>query len=498
MDSFFDLLMVGLNQVLTIEFLIYIFIGSFIGIVFAAIPGLSTGMAVILALPLTYGMSSIEGLTMMTGIYIGGMSGGLISACLLGIPGTSSAVATTFDGYPMAKGGNPGRAIGIGVWASFFGGLVGAIALMLFAPLIARFATKFGPWEYFSLVLFGLTIIAGVSGGAMLKGLIAGLLGLVLGMVGSDPLFGTPRMTFGISALKGGIDFIPLLIGIFAISQLMGDLEEDEKEINFSPQTLKIPHIQCIKDIFKYKMATSVASFIGLLVGALPGAGATISNMWAYDQVKKLSKNRDKFGTGEPEGIIAAEASNSATAGGSLIPMLALGVPGNAISAIMMGAVIIHGIAPGPLFITSHPDLAYGLFIAFIVANFSVVLLQSIFTNLYTKILIVPRSYMIPIVLVFCVVGSFANNNMMSDIFIMLIAGILGYAMAKLKVPIASLVLGHLLGILLEENFRAAYMTSSNLLLFVTRPISIFFILLSVFSVIYNIRQETKAKNNCA
>ncbi len=476
-------LMGGFSAILQPLTLVLMTLGSVWGIVFAAIPGLSTGMAVVLALPLTYGMSSIDGLATLSGIYLGGMSGGLIGSTLLGIPGTASAVATTFDGFPMARAGFPGKAMGIGIWASFFGGIFGAIALVISAPSIARLATRLGPWEYTSLVILGMTMIASLSGKSVPKGFISGILGVIAGTVGSDPIFGATRLTFGLRTLRGGLHFIPVMIGLFAISQLMSDLEKNHAPKQYSGDRLRIPNRESLRTIAGNLRALTVSSLGGLFIGALPGVGASISNIWAYDQVKRMSPRRARFGTGEPEGIIAAEASNSATAGGTLIPMLALGLPGNPISVIMMGAVMIHGITPGPLFISRHADIAYGLFAAFLVVNVLVLLCQLLFTRFYVKVLSVPVRILAPIVIVFCVIGAFAHNNRMSDVYIMLGSGVVGYALNRLGIPLAPAILGLILGPTLEENVRIALMTTNAFTPFVTRPISALFLLLALVSV---------------
>ena len=482
--EFLSLLSQGFGVILNIETLLLMIAGAFGGIVFAAVPGLSTGMAVVLALPLTYGMTGVNGLATMSAIYVGGMSGGLIGSTLLGIPGTSSAVATTFDGFPLARSGFPGKAMGIGLWASFVGGVFGSIILMATAPSIARLASRLGPWEYASLILFGMTMIASLTGKSVLKGFIAGVLGIVLGTVGADPILGSSRLTFGIRGLRGGFHFIPVMIGLYAISQLMKDIESPQETHRYEAKHLHIPHLESLLLVIRNLKATIVSLVSGVAIGALPGVGATISNIWSYDQVRRLSRNREEFGKGSPEGIIAAEAANSATAGGTLIPMLALGLPGNPISVVMMGAVIIHGIIPGPLFIPQHPDLAYGLFAAFFLANFIVIVVQSAFTRLYVRVLQVSIRYLAPIIIVFCVVGAFAHNNRVFDVFVMFGAGILGYLFTRLGIPLAPIILGMILGPTLEENVRVALMTSYELLPFATRPVSLLFLVLAAVSVV--------------
>ncbi|MEW6673716.1 MAG: tripartite tricarboxylate transporter permease [Thermodesulfobacteriota bacterium] len=472
-------------------------IGSIGGIVFGAIPGLSVPMAVAVTLPFTYGMTPMQGLATMCGVYIGGMSGGLVSAILIGIPGTPGAVSTVFDGFPMARKGEGGMALGIGIWASFFGGLLGCLVLMFSAPGIANAALKFGPWELFSLIVFGMTILATIGGGSVIKGLVSGVLGMIAGTVGADPIFNEGRMMFGFNILMGGIPFVPAMIGMYAVSQLMQDVEKTESWTADPPKTDKTPRIPVWRSAIvtlKHYKETLFATGVGVFIGALPGAGSIISNIFAYDQIKKFSKHPEKFGTGIPEGIIASEAANSSVAGGSLIPMITLGIPGNAISAIMMGAVVLHGIQPGPLFISTQPELAYGLFMAFVFANFSVLLIQIYFVRIAVFFLRISRALLAPVIFVFCVVGAYSVSYRLFDLYLVAISGIIAYIMVKLKVPLAPFVLGLVLTPIAETNMRVALMTDPNPWLFTTRPISLFFLILSLISIGWTIKSSKPHK----
>ncbi|MDH3594340.1 MAG: tripartite tricarboxylate transporter permease, partial [Rhodospirillales bacterium] len=355
-------------QVFQFKLLALITVGTLAGIVAGAIPGFTITMAIVLTLPFTFGMSPVEGLSTMLGVFVGGFSGGLISGTLLGIPGTPSSVATTFDGFPLARRGHPGLALGVGVWSSFFGGLIGAVLLMSFAPPLALIGLWFGPWEYFALIVFALTIIASLSGESLLKGGIAGVLGLLLAMVGEDAITATSRFSFGIDDLNQGFSILPVLIGLFAFSQLLSDVERKEGAqsalIEAKAETIKIEHWEAIRTIFRQPLNLIRSSLIGVFIGALPAAGGTISNVLSYDQSKKASKHPEKYGTGIPDGVIASEAANNGTAGGALITMMALGIPGDIVTAIMLGALLIHNVVPGPTFITEEPMLAYGIFMA--------------------------------------------------------------------------------------------------------------------------------------
>jgi putative tricarboxylic transport membrane protein len=491
MDTYLQLVVQSLVILVDPKILLFIFSGALGGIIFGAIPGLSVPMAVAITLPFTYGMTPMEGLATMCGVYIGGMSGGLISAILLGIPGTPGAVATVFDGFPMARKGEGGMALGIGIWASFWGGLLGCLVLMMAAPVLLTYILYFGPWEIFSLIIFGMTILATIGGGSVIKALVSGVLGMIAGCVGTDPIFNTGRLTFGMGILMGGIPFIPLLIGMFAVSQLMFDLEktqawrEEAKRVTSAP---RMPFFRSMMVTIKYYKETLFASAVGIFMGALPGLGSVISNIFSYDQIKRFSKKPELFGTGIPQGVIASEAANSSVAGGSLIPMITLGIPGNSISAIMMGAVMLHGIQPGPLFMSSNPELTYGLFTAFVFANVAVLLLQIFVVKVSVKVLRVPGALLTPLILIFCVVGSYSVNYLLLDIYLVSVTGIIAYGMIKLGIPLAPFIIGLILTPIAETNLRIALMTSSDLWLFVTRPISGIFLLLAVFSLLWSIK----------
>ena len=467
--------------------LLLLFLGTLTGIVVGCIPGFTITMGAALVLPLTFGMSSIEGLATMTGVLVGGLAGGQITGILLGIPGTPSSVATVFDGHPMAKNGEPGTALATGTWASFFGGLISALVLMFFTPPLAEMALKFGPWEFFSLVFFGLTIIASLSGKSLVKGIISGLIGLIAATIGTDPMTGVPRFDFGIPVLTGGFSFLPVLIGLFAFSQLMGNLEKkqnisqgliEKSKLTFSSRKI-------IKEIFKHPFNLIRSSLIGVFIGALPGAGASIANILSYDQAVKGSRHPEKFGTGITEGIVASEAANNGTGGGGLTPTMALGVPGDAVTAIMMGALILHGIQPGPLLIIEFPDLVYGIFVAFFIAHFFMLGLQLYGIRLFVQLTRIPLYILIPAILVLCAVGSFSIHNRFFDIWVLLIFGALGYLMVKYQFPLAPAILGIILGPMAESNFSRALMTSNDLTLFITRPISLAFLVLSLISTVY-------------
>ncbi|MEW6333378.1 MAG: tripartite tricarboxylate transporter permease [Thermodesulfobacteriota bacterium] len=472
--------------------LLLVFIGSIGGILAGAIPGISVPMAIVLTLPFTFGMTPIQGLATMCGVYIGGMSGGLVTAILLGIPGAPSAVATVFDGYPMQRKGEGGMALGIGIWASFWGGILGCLVLMVTAPFMAPYVLKFGPWEIFSLIVFGMTIIASLGEKSIVKGLLSGVLGMIAGCIGADPIYNTPRLTFGFGAVIGGVPFVPTMIGMYAVSQLMLDTEKSEawkREVKKIVMPDRMPFWRAMVVSVRKWRETLLASAIGVFIGALPGAGSAIANIFAYDQVKKFSKKPELFGTGIAEGVVASESANSAVAGGSLIPTVTLGLPGNMIAAIMMGALLIHGIQPGPLFMRTQSELAYGLFTILLFANLSVLVLQFYFVKVAARLLNVPGALLIPIIFVFCVIGAYSVNSVLFEMYLVSITGIMAYGMVKGGIPLAPFILGLILAPIAETNFRVALMTDGNMWLFLTKPISGVFLLLSVVSVIWAYRQ---------
>jgi putative tricarboxylic transport membrane protein len=445
---------------------------------------------VILVLPFTFGMTPLQGIATMMGVAVGGASGGLVSACLIGIPGTPSAVATTFDGFPMARKGEPGRALGLGTWASLFGGLIGWVVLALAAPPLAEFGLKFGPWELFALVAFSLTIIASLSGASLVKGVIAGLLGMILATVGTDPALGISRFTLGQPELEAGFDFLPVLIGLFAFSQLLTDLErrqETPRRQALQLVDVRIPHLQVLREIWSSKVVLLWSSIVGAWIGVVPAAGGSIANVLAYDQAKKVSRHREKFGTGYHEGVIASEAGNNSVGAGDLVPMLSLGIPGDAVTAVMLGALLIHGVQPGPQLLSDPrtSQLAYGVIVGYLFATVVTLLVQFIGMRLFVRLVFVPYHVLVPGILVLAALGALVLNNRVFDIWVLLGFGVLGYLLVKGGFELPPFVIGFLLGPLAEINIRRALQTDPSLLPFLTRPISALLLLLAALSVAY-------------
>lgn len=493
-----DSVLAALGNIVTLQTLTLMTLGALAGLVAGAIPGFTIAMAVVLTLPFTFGMEAAQGVATMIGVFVGGLSGGLMSGILTGIPGTPSSVATTFDGFPMARGGRPGLALGLGVWSSFFGGIVSAVLLVAVAPRLALIGLEFQPWDYFALVFFALTITASLAGEDLVKGLISGALGLLIATVGEEDFSGVSRFDFGVEFLEGGFAFLPVLIGLFAFSQLMTDVRDSAAARRSLTQmgdvSIKIEHWQAVRTIVRRWTNLLRSAVIGVFTGILPAAGSTISNILAYDQAKKASKTPEKFGTGFEDGIIAPEAANNATAGGSLITMMALGIPGDIITAVMLGALLIHDVVPSPSFIGESPVLAYSIFIAFFFANVLVLILQSGALRVFVLVTKVRMYVLAAIILAYCGIGVFALNNIVSDIWTLFIFGIVGYAMRNLGFPLAPVILGVVLGPIAERWLARALAIDSDPTLFLTQPWSLFFVILSLFSLAFAPYQRDRGK----
>lgn len=493
-----DSVLAALGNIVTLQTLTLMTLGALAGLVAGAIPGFTIAMAVVLTLPFTFGMEAAQGVATMIGVFVGGLSGGLMSGILTGIPGTPSSVATTFDGFPMARGGRPGLALGLGVWSSFFGGIVSAVLLVAVAPRLALIGLEFQPWDYFALVFFALTITASLAGEDLVKGLISGALGLLIATVGEEDFSGVSRFDFGVEFLEGGFAFLPVLIGLFAFSQLMTDVRDSAAARRSLTQMgdvgIKIEHWQAVQTIVRRWTNLLRSAVIGVFTGILPAAGSTISNILAYDQAKKASKTPEKFGTGFEDGIIAPEAANNATAGGSLITMMALGIPGDIITAVMLGALLIHDVVPSPSFIGESPVLAYSIFIAFFFANVLVLILQSGALRVFVLVTKVRMYVLAAIILAYCGIGVFALNNIVSDIWTLFIFGIVGYAMRNLGFPLAPVILGVVLGPIAERWLARALAIDSDPTLFLTQPWSLFFVILSLFSLAFAPYQRDRGK----
>ncbi len=488
----------AVGELATFQTVVLMMIGVAGGLIAGAIPGFTIAMAVVLTLPFTFGMPASQGLATMVSVLVGGLSGGLMAGILTGIPGTPSSVATTFDGFPMARRGEPGLALGIGVWSSFCGGIISAVLLVTLAPQLARIGLEFNPWDYFMLVMFALTITASLAGKNLIKGLIAGALGLLVCTVGEDDAVGMARFNFGSDALLQGFDFIAVLIGLFAFSQLLSDVQDRSAAKKSLSQRVtvrvRIEHRRAVRELLKRWTTVVRSAFIGVFTGILPGAGGSIANILAYDQAKKVSKHPEKFGTGVPEGIIAPESSNNAVEGGALITMMALGIPGDVTTAVMLGALLIHDVIPSPTFIAEEPVLAYSIFLAFFVAMFLMLGIQSFMLRVFVLVTKVRMYMLASVILGFCGIGVFAINNVEFDLWTLLWFGIIGLAMRHFGFPLAPMILGVVLGNIAELNLARAFAITSDLSPFVTRPWSLLFLLLAIFSALFPLYQSSQFK----
>lgn len=488
----------ALNELATVQTFILMLIGVAGGLIAGAIPGFTIVMAVVLTLPFTFGMPAVQGIATMVSVLVGGLSGGLMAGILTGIPGTPSSVATTFDGHPMAKNGRPGLALGLGVWSSFCGGIISAILLMFLAPQLAQVGLEFQPWDYFMLVMFALTITASLAGKNLIKGLIAGVVGLLARAVGEDEAVGMARLDFGSDALLQGFDFIAVLIGLFAFSRLLHDVRDPaaaQRRLSGGEKiSVKIEHWNAIKTIVKHWTLLIRSSLIGVFTGVLPGAGGSIANILAYDQAKKTSKTPNKFGTGTPEGVIAPESSNNAVEGGALMTLMALGIPGDVTAAVMLGALLVHDIVPSPTFISEEPVLAYAIFLSFFIATFMMLGLQSGMLRVFVLVTRVRMYMLAAIILGLCGIGVFAINNIQFDLWTLLWFGILGFLMRQFGFPLAPMILGVVLGNIAELNLARAMAITTDLTLFVTRPWALFFLIIAMFSAVFPYYQAQRNK----
>lgn len=469
----------GIWHVLTPETIPYLLVGVFLGITVGAIPGLTGSMLIALSLPATFFLTPEQAMVLLVSEYVGSISGGLISATLLRMPGTPASVMTTLDGYPMAKGGQPGRALGLGTLSSFVGGLVSWVFLVLLAIPLAAAAVHFGPWEFFALVLLALVLISAVGEGSVIRALLSGLLGVLLALPGEDPSVGMPRLTLGLPSFEGGFALLPVLVGVYAISQIIGDmLNADSRPKNkFEVNKVAIK----LNDMVKHGSNLLRSSVIGTFVGILPGVGANIGSVLSYLVAKTMSKTPEKFGKGAEEGIIAAEAGNNATVGGALIPLISLGIPGSIADAFLMGAMIIHGITPGPLLFTNNTELVYVIMGATLIANIVMFIMMMGLIRYIRRVADIPVYQLLPPILIFCVVGSFALGNRMFDVWVMVACGFLGFLMERAKVPLAPFVIGFVLAPIAEAKLRTALQISGGSYMPIfDRPIAVILVVCSI------------------
>ncbi len=456
------------------------------GVIVGALPGVTSSMGIILLLPFTYYLDPKVALLMLIGMYCASMFGGSISAILLRTPGTPSAAATALDGYPLAQQGKAGKALSAALIGSFVGGIASGVCMVFLAPFLARMALKFGPAEYFSLAVFGLTIIASVSGKSLLKGAISGLLGLLLAMIGIDNIRGTERLTLGIPKLENGFEFLPVLIGVFAVAEVIDKLErrQQAQQITKSVAGFWLNR----KEFRSILIPILFGIVIGTVIGVIPGTGGTIATFLAYNELRRWSKNKEKFGQGALEGVAVCETANNAVTGGAMVPMLSLSIPGDAVTAVMLGALILIGVRPGPLLFSQNPDMIYTIFAGWFIVQFLMLMVGFASIVVAPNILKIPDRILMPIVLVLCIVGSFSLRNNLYDVAVALIFGVIGYLLRKGGFPMPPLVLGMILGPEAEQNLNRALLVSKNDWTIVfKRPISLTLLILALLSVVFSL-----------
>lgn len=472
----------GLELILTWQPLLFLLIGTIGGIVVGAIPGLTSTMSIAILLPFTFMFEPISGLCLLLGIYSGSVYAGSIPAILLRIPGTPASAATVLDGYPMAQNGKAGKALTISLVASTIGALIGGVLLLFFAPALANVALKFGPAEFFMLSMFAIALIASMSENAMVKGLISGLVGLLIATVGTDPVGGYARLTFGFQDLAAGLGFIPVLIGLFGVAEALTRFEQrlhlGGQQQTRSPGTFKLS----ARELLRLIPGIGYSSAIGFGVGALPGTGGDIGSFIGHNEVRRLARNNQDFGKGDPRGLAAAESANNASVPGTLAPTLVLGIPGNSAAAVLIGALTVHGLQPGPQLFTAAGDLIYAIFFALLIIPIMMLVVGMLSIRSWGQITRIPTQYLWPCIIGLCVVGSYALRSNPFDVLIMVGAGVLGYFMLKGGFPPAPLVIGLIVGPIAETGFRRATIISEGSLAWVLQPMPLVLLLLSLLT----------------
>ncbi|MCO7120090.1 tripartite tricarboxylate transporter permease [Oscillibacter valericigenes] len=480
-----DYIRSGLELAMTWQSILMITLGLLSGIVIGAIPGMTADIGIILCLPLTYAMDPIPAMMLLLGIYCGGTYGGSITAILINTPGTPANAATTLDGYPMTRQGKSLKALQMALYASFFGGIVSALICLFASPAIAKVAQTFGPPEYFCITLFGLSIIASISGDNIIKGIMGAIVGILLALVGQDSVSGVIRFSFGIRKLTGGIPLLSVLVGLFALAELLSRSDYDPQHDPARQQKVKISQERLTWGEIRRCIKTwVVSSIIGTVVGATPGTGGGIAAFISYDQAKKTSKYGDNFGKGEIEGVAAAESANNATTGSTLIPLMTLGIPGDGCTAILIGAFMLQGMVPGPSLFRDHAETLYGIMVGLLVVNVLMLVFGLALTPIYSNIAHIPYELMSALIVIYCIAGTYSNENSTFHVLLAVCIGIGSFLLRKLGFSVVPIILGVVLGELVETNFRNSMILSGgSWAIFVKRPFSLLFLALAVLSV---------------
>lgn len=483
----------GIMSALSLSALLANLMGVALGIIFGALPGLTAAMGVALLIPLTFGMAPVDAFSALLGMYCGAIYGGCITAILVGTPGTVSATATMLEGPALTARGESRKALDMATIASFIGGIFSALALVSVAPLLARAAMSFSAPEYFAVAVFGLTIVASLSSGHLIKGLISACVGLFLATIGLDPVTGDMRNTFDIPDLFNGLSLVPVLVGLFAMSQVLVTVEDVVRGVSLKESKISRRGLS-LKELTGNAVNFLRSSAIGTAIGIIPATGVSAATFFAYSEAKRHSKTPEMYGKGCLEGIAATESSNNAVCGGALIPLLTLGVPGDIITAIMLGALMIQGLTPGPLLFVEHPVTVYGIFAAFIIANVLMLVCGLIAVRGANKITAIPGGVLMPIVVTLCAVGGYAVNNSTFDLLVVAAFGTVGYLMTKCDFPLPPLLLAMILEPIAEANFRRALSISQNdYAIFYTSPVACIVLGLSLFVLVKSVYDDIRA-----
>ena len=491
MDSLMGLLS-GFSVALTWHNLLYCLIGVTVGQLVGVLPGIGPTTATALLIPLTYGMPPVSAIIMLSGIYYGGMYGGTITSVLINTPGEAASVITCLDGYEMAKQGRAGAALGVAAMGSFFGGIVSVIGLALIGPPLADFALKFGPTEMFSLMLFGLTMVVGLMGASIVRGLVAMCIGLSLASVGMDPISGTLRFTFNQPFLINGIDLVTIAMGLFGLSEIFLGMENLATAAKAQQITSFLPEK---KEVKTTSWAVLRGTFLGFFIGLIPGTNSAIPALLSYSMEKKLSKTPEKFGHGAIEGVAGPETANNSYCGGAMIPLLTLGIPSSPTIAILLGAFIMHGLTPGPILFVQNPDFVWGVIASMVVGNGMLLFMNLPLAGWWAKIAEVPAKLLYPIVLLLSIIGAYTVSNDLWDVGVMLVFGVVGYVMKKIDIPMAPIVLTYVLGAMMEKALlQSVKMNNGSLIGLVESPISLTMIVLTAIVLTGSVYAEIKNK----
>lgn len=482
-----EYLLGGLAGYLSPLALVFTAFGVILGMIIGVLPGLGPLLGLTLLTPMSMAMDPFVGMGMLLGVFVGGTCGGAISAILLGIPGTPIAAATLLDGYPMAhqKGQAP-LAVGLAIASSAIGGIIGGVYLIFLSPMLARVATKFGPPEFFALGLTGIVMIAIVSRGTTIKGFMVGFFGLLLGTVGMDPFITFMRFTFDTTHLTGGIQIVPLVVGVFAISEMFRQIELGGLSVSPGIRAFRAPLLKSVALVARKWWNQFRSSTIGTFVGAVPGTGTVIASFLSYSVAKTSSAKADEFGTGIPDGVIATESANNACVGGTLVPTMSLGVPGDPSSAVLLGALMLLGFHPGPRLFAETPEMVGGIFLGYLFSAIILLLVGLLLTPFFVSILNVKKKYLIPVILILCVVGVFGMENNIKDLWMMMLFGAIGYVLNRYDFPLAPIVIALILGPIIEDNFRRSlFMSRGDFSIFFHRPVGTTILAINVIALTF-------------